>query len=205
MVAAEALDTTLRIESFRLTPVFGRVVVLLQRVLSWTRSRVACVCFACALSRSLDRLLSFILPSFPGFLSSFLFLPFRSFLSCVLFLLLFPLLPFLSFRSFLSFLSFLFFFSFVLSFPSFDFFPLFPFASPFRLSLLSFPAFPSHSLPSFGLPFRSEKERQGEKTERCGRKEGRKKDRKEVTRRKRRSPFVRIIIVSECPSSTPRQ
>jgi len=205
VVAAEALDTRLRIESFRLTPVFGRVVVLLQRALSWARSRVACAGFACALSRSLDRLSSFILPSFLGSLSSFLYFPFRSFLSCVPFLPLFRLLPFLSFCSFLSFPSFLFCFSVVLSFPFFESFPLFPFASPFRLSLLSFPLFPSHSLPSFGLPFRSEKERQDEKTERRGRKEGRTKERKEVTRQKRRSPFVRIIIVSECPSSTPRQ
>ena len=77
MVAAEALDTTLRIESFRLTPVFGRVVGLLQRALSWARSRVACAGFACALSRSLDRLSSFFLPSF---------LPHRSvFSSCLSF------------------------------------------------------------------------------------------------------------------------
>ena len=57
MVAAEAADTTLRIESFRLTPVFGRVVVLLQFALSWARSR--CFCFIClrALVRSIVRCL----------------------------------------------------------------------------------------------------------------------------------------------------
>ena len=174
MVAAEALDTTLRIESFRLTPVFGRVVVLLQRALSWARSRVACAGFACALSRSLDRLSSFILPSFRGSLSSFLFLPFRSFVSCVPFLPLFRLLPFLSFCSFLSFPSFLFCFSVVLSFPFFESFPLFPFASPFRLS--SSPSLSSPRTPFLPLACRFVQRRKG-KPRRRNEREGRKEER----------------------------
>ena len=174
MVAAEALDTTLRIESFRLTPVFGRVVVLLQRALSWARSRVACAGFACALSRSLDRLSSFILPSFLGSLSSFLFLPFRSFLSCVPFLPLFRLLPFLSFCSFLSFLP-----SCSASLSFCPFLSLNPFLSSLLLLLSVCPSSPSLSSPRtpfLPLACRFVQRRKG-RTRRRNEREGRKEER----------------------------
>ena len=182
MVAAEALDTTLRIESFRLTPVFGRVVVLLQRVLTWARSRVACAGFACALSRTLGRFSSFVLPSFLASFSSFLFLPFRFFLSCVPFLPLFPLLPFLSFRSFLSFPSFLFSCSASLSF--WLFLPLNTFLSSLLLLLSvcpSSPSLPSPRTPFLPLACRFVQRRKGRtrrRNEKEGRKEGRQNERK---------------------------
>jgi len=180
VVAAEAADTTLRIESFRLTPVFGRVVVLLQRVLTWALSRVACAGFACALSRTLGRFSSFVLPSFLASFSSFLFLPFRFFLSYVPFLPLFPLLPFLSFRSFLSFPSFLFSCSASLSFwlflPLNTFLSLpFCFSFPFVPPLL--PSLPL-ALPSFLWLAVSLREGKAEREDGTMWKEGRKEERK---------------------------
>ena len=174
MVAAEALDTTLRIESFRLTPVFGRVVVLLQRALSWARSRVACAGFACALSRSLDRLSSFILPSFLGsfpLFSSFPSVPsFRAFLS---------FLSFVSFPSCPSVLSFLSLPSCSASLSFCPFLSLNPFLSSLLLPLSVCPSSPSLSSPRtpfLPLACRFVQRRKG-RTRRRNEREGRKEER----------------------------
>merc|ERR1712086_662580 len=109
-----------------------------------------------------------------GSLSSFLFLPFRSFLSCVPFLPLFRPPPFLSFCSFLSFLP-----SCSASLSFFPFLSLNPFLSSLLLLLSVCPSSPSLSssrTPFLPLAWRFVQRRQG-RTRRRNEREGRKEER----------------------------